>query len=63
MQTVCQFFYYTPSHRLQSLLRLPYTLVTDRRAAIVHHKPNALPYGARLGKFLDSFQTGCLLDQ
>jgi len=27
MKTVCQFFHYTPSHDLQSLLRLPYRLV------------------------------------
>lgn len=35
MQTVCQFFYYTPSHDLQSLLPLPYTLVTTLLTIIV----------------------------
>ena len=28
MTTVCQFFYYAPSHELQSILPLPYALVT-----------------------------------
>lgn len=35
MTTVCQFFYYTPSHDLQSLLPLPYTLVTTLLTIIV----------------------------